>query len=547
MLTLPQLAFLPQRHLEVKERHDFIERRDHLFAHCTPAERQCLIQLAQWYGAQRHQVLKTPNIFCDSYRADFQHRYIPWMHARPSAMVRIRASVWRRICDIDQWLQTRLQRKMIAQLESMRQRCGDEVLMGVASYLRALPLELGYDVQRALQEQLEQLAGKCASSKEVTPQQRMDSLIRSIRAAPNSDDSARLRKEVWPTLLAVMEQDIPAGLHLLDTHWQSKESPCIMMSLYLHEVPELAHRLALAFHPHRPAFASEMLCDSLMSLSFKLTKLEGSARDACEQVMDASSRLLADWLKTLPSEASDASLRSITFLLAYGNPAEDYWATLPGAALEIIKGLDHAKQRQYVRLMAQIPFYAQRGSSQEGEGMALFEAYATRALAIPDDATELSEVDVYEICGALSILENKTMSYRNRRIDANPSHPLLRVVEVRLQQVLERLTVQAPQTALPNIVGMALALSNQVLVRKLHHILRTQFEQRARAFPESGGKALQRLIQSRSSSHSRDEMYLSHICQETFDLLLPILDRISPPDAAVARSGIGWDPRNEYM
>jgi hypothetical protein len=436
---------------------------------------------------------------------------------------------------------------VIAQLESMRQRCGDEALMGVANYLLALPLQLDWDLQRTLEKQLKQFARKCASNMDFAPQQRMDSLIRSIRAAPDSNDCARLRTEVWPTLLAVMEQDVSAGLHLLDAHWESKQVPCILMPLYLHEDPELAYRLAVAFQPHRPAFASEMLCNSLMFSSFQFSELEGDAHGALEQVMDASCRLLASWLECLPPDAEDASLRSIARLLEYGNPADGYWATLPSAALDIIRGFDHAGHKKCVRLMAQIPFYADRGSPQEAEGMALFEAFVARSLAIPEEMTTAPKTRIYEICNALSILEDKTTCFRNRRVGADPDHPLLRVVELHLEEALERLMAHAPQMALQNIVGVALALSNHALIRKLHHTLRTQFEQRARAFPASAGEALKRLIQSRGYSHSEDEMYRSENCQETFDLLVPILDGISPPDAAVARSGIGWDARREFL
>lgn len=547
LLTLPPHAFLPLDNLNARERQGFFEKRNRLFAHCTPAEQQCLIQFAQWYGAQRQQLLKRPNIFSESYFADLQYRTLPVLRAKPRVTVRILSSVWRKICDIDRWIQTRLQRRVIAQLESMRQRWGDEALMGVANYLRALPLEMGWDVQRALEEQLEQLARKCASSKNVTPQQRMESLIRSFHAAPDSDTRSRLRAEAWPTLLAVAEQDIAAGLRLLDAHWGSKQEPCILTQLWLHETPELAYKLAVKFHPHRPAFASEMLGYSLKTLSFQFQKLVGAERDALEQIMDASCRLLASWLESLPPDAWAASLRSIASLLWFGNPAEGYWATLPGTALEIVRRLDHAKQQQHVQLMAQIPFYADRGSSQEAEGLALFEAFVKRSLTIPEETTKAPETEVREICGALSILENKTMSGRNRRIDANPDYPLLGVVEVHLLNALERLVAYSPQTALPNIVGMALALSNQVLVRKLHNILRSQFEHRARAFPESAGEALKRLIQYRYYSQLPDETYRSEICQETFDLLVPILDGISPPDAAVARSGIGWNPRGEFI
>lgn len=547
MLTLPPKAFLPWRDLEVQKRRDFIERRDRLFTHCTFAERQCLILFAQWYGLQRHQLLKSPNILSDSYMTAFRYRHLRMPHPKPSAKTLGMASIWRRICDIDRWLQQRLQRKIIARLESMRQRYGDEALMGVANYLRVLPVEICSGALRSLEEQLEQFAQKCARSTDFSPQQRMDSLIRSISATPDSTNSARLRTEVWPTLLAVAEHDIAAGLRLIDAHWRSERTPCILMPLYLNDVPELAHRLAVIFHHRRPAFAIDMLEDSLMSASFQLNKLEGSAFDALEQRMDASCRLLASWLEALPSEAWAASLRSISCLLRYGNPADSYWATLPGAALDIVRRLDHEQQQQYIRLMTEVPFYADRGSPQEAEGMALFETFTRQALAVPEGMIKAPQMAVYDVCKALSILENKTLSFRNRRVDANPDHPLQYIVDASLQQALQRLIVHAPQTALSNIVIIALALSNHALVRKLHHTLRAQFEQRARAFPADGGEALKNLIQYRHYSQVPDEMYHSEICQETFDLLVPILDGISPPDAAVARSGIGWNPRAEYI
>ena len=120
VLTLPPSAFIPRRHLAVQQRYEFIEKRDRLFALCTPEEQQCLIKLARWYGAQRHELFTTPNIFSESFSADFKYRYLPWMHSKPSAMVRGLAKVSRKIMEIDQWLGNRLQCRLIVQLEGMR-------------------------------------------------------------------------------------------------------------------------------------------------------------------------------------------------------------------------------------------------------------------------------------------------------------------------------------------------------------------------------------------------------------------------------------------
>ena len=162
--------------------------------------------------------------------------------------------------------------------------------MGVANYLRGLPLELGWDAQHALEVQLEEVARKCASSKNGDPQKRIDSLIRSIRAAPNGDIAAKMGSQIWPALLAVAEQNVVAGLQFVDAHWESKQAPSILTSLYLYEAPDLACRLAVVFQPHRAVFACQMMGYSLMYSSYQYDKIEGAARDALEQIMDASCR-----------------------------------------------------------------------------------------------------------------------------------------------------------------------------------------------------------------------------------------------------------------
>lgn len=547
MLTLPPQAFLPQRHLEEKEIHAFIDRRNRLFAAVTPAEQQHLLSLAQWYSSQRHRLLSTPNIFSVASVTALYARYHPLTPSTPSARVRALAWVSTQISRADRWLGDRLVRGLFAELEALRHRGEDEVLMGVANYLRVLPLELGFDTQRALEDRLEAMVLKCASDHGGQPLMRMESIVRAIRVVPEARNTADLRRQAWALLLAVAQTDIVACMQLIDKYWNAKPDPAILCSHALHEAPELAHGLAVALQAYRPLFAAEMMGFSLLYSSFMYDKIDAADRHAMEQIMDASCRLLATWVDLLPHDAHTQALRAIDSLLTYGNPTDAYWSTLPGKALGIIKGLEPAEQLKQIRMIARIPFYSVSGSAQEQEGLDFFDVCFVRAVSdwgAPD--VSVGEL-VYDVCNALSILEDKIRAFRNRRIAANPTHPLLNLLATRLQDALMLVTARQPERALQNVVAVARALSNRTLVLKLHDILRKQFEPRARAFPVDAGAALQTLIKYRSYSQADDEMYRSKICQESFDLLIPVLDDISSADATVARAGIGWDPRQGFF
>lgn len=547
MLTLPPQAFLPRRHLEEKEIRAFIDRRNRLFAAVTPAEQQRLLSLAQWYSSQRHRLLATPNIFSVASVTALYARYHPLMPSTPNARVRALAWVSTQISRVDRWLGDRLVRGLFAELEALRHRGEDEVLMGVASYLRALPLELGFDTQRALEDRLEAVVLKCASDHGGQPQRRMESIVRAIRVVPEARNTTNLRRQAWALLLAVAQTDIVACIELIDNYWNAKPDPAILCSHALHEAPELAYGMAVALQAYRPLFAAEMMSFSLLYSSFMYDKIDAPDRDAMEQIMDASCRLLATWVDLLPHDAHTQALRAIDSLLTYGNPTDAYWSTLPGKALGIIKGLEPAEQLKQIRMIARIPFYSVSGSAQEKEGLDFFDVCFIRGVS--DWGTPNASVVpwLYDVSGALSILEDKVLAFRNRRIAANPTHPLLNLLATRLQDALMLVTSRQPERALQNVVAVALALSNRTLVLRLHDVLRKQFEARARAFPVDAGAALQSLIKYRAYSQSDDEMYRSRICQESFDLLIPVLDGISSADATIARAGTGWDPRQGFF
>jgi hypothetical protein len=83
------------------------------------------------------------------------------------------------------------------------------------------------------------------------------------------------------------------------------------------------------------------------------------------------------------------------------------------------------------------------------------------------------------------------------------------------------------------------------LSRKYHGVLNDEFQVRACRHPNDAGLALKKLIQRCGYSRIEDESYRSDLHRESFNAMLSTLEAISPADAAVARSGIGWSPRGD--
>jgi hypothetical protein len=234
-------------------------------------------------------------------------------------------------------------------------------------------------------------------------------------------------------------------------------------------------------------------------------------------------------------------------MLRFGNPADSYWRRIPEECLPVIMGLEPSEQGQQLRLLAQLVFYGESSSALTREAHELFRACVARRVGGPLGLKADQERAVRDICQSLSILEDKVSSFRNRRIAASPDHPLLHAVEGSIELFLERLLASEPSAPLGQIVLVTLSLSNQALIRKHHRILREAFEVQARRFPTDAGGALKQLIQYCGYSQLDDEVYRKELCQESFDALLPVLEAISPADAAVARTGIGWSPRGSNL
>ncbi|QNA88894.1 hypothetical protein G4G28_11075 [Massilia sp. Dwa41.01b] len=548
MLTLPVEAFVPQRHLSAQERQAFIAKRDRLFASCTPAEQYCLVSLGQWWCGRRQRLLATPNIFSESYLTEFKRRHFPWSGIKPRIGVRVLAATSVKIAAMEKWHGQRLQAAFVAQLEAMRRRGEHEVVMGVANYLRSLPVEFNTNGSPSLARQLEEMVNSCAQDATVDPKKRIASLIRTLQARSIGFDG-ELRAHVWKILLEVAEQDLAAAARLVDTHWQSKDSLPVLMTLHLHGNPGLALCLALAFQAHRPEFAADMMETSIQESVFMLAKCTAAERDPLAQSIDASCRTLASWTDMLRSGSAAAALQAIRCLLRHGNPEDDYWPQLGRFALDILQGLAPDGRRTHVNIgvMAQVAAYSPSGSPQEAEALALFEACATEALAVSEEWS----FALQEMCSALAyastVLEDKAISLRNVRMTVNPSHPLQQILERCVQAALDRAMARTSHDALGFLVSFTAMHWNEALTRKLHGILRDRFAYHMPASLAAAGKALKAAAMYQSSRQVADETYRTALWQETFDLLIPVLARVSPGDAAIARAAIGYNPRSDYI
>lgn len=544
--ALPEDAFLPKRPFNEGERLAFLTRRNRMFSLCSPAEQECLTELARWFATVRLELFAKPNLFTESYAAWFNYRYFSWANPKPHPVVFGLSRVLLLIGKAERWLGQHAQARLIARMQSLAGEDGADRLVAVIQFFRMLPLDFGLEGKRPFENRLDALLGECLANRRVSAIRRFDSVRRSVvwsyEVCGYGSDDAGLRKHAWPLLLEVAQEDVESAVHLVDEHWNQTRSPQILMTHSLHERSELAYKLAVKLKPHRADFAADMLRVLIFDASYQVKKVDQSAAEVLEKIIDASCQLLAEWTLERSWASSQSALLSIDRLLWFGDPQADYWPKLAPEGLTILKGLSPKELDQQLQLLAAVAFYSEN-SALVSEAFELFKGCVGRRLDLQGDWEWILTPTISDVSQSLSILEDKVLSRRNRRITGNPIHPLLHAVETQLQDFLTRLLTTEPAFALSHIVSLTLALSNETLIRNHHQILRDEFEVRAREYPADAGLALKKLIQYVGYSQMDDEVYRKDLCKESFDALLPLLECISLADAAVARSGIGWSSR----
>jgi hypothetical protein len=549
--SLPEEAFLPKRPCNEHERLSFLVRRNRMFSLCTPAEQQCLTELARWYATVRLELFAKPNLFTESYSAWFNHRYSFRAKSKlnPITLGLSKASLL--IYKIERRLGLYAQSRLITRMRSIVGEDEIDRLVVVTHFFRMLPLDFGIIEQRAFENRLDALMGECLASGRISAVRRFDAVRRCVAWSYEGNryemgmSNACLSKHVWPLLLEVAQEDMESAVHLIDAHWNQTRPPQILMTLHLHEQSELAYKLAVKLKPHRVDFAAGMLCVLVFDASYQVKKVDQPAADVLGKIIEASCQLLAAWTFERSWTASQGALRSIDHLLRFGDPQADYWSKLAAEGLTIMKTLPEKELDRQLRLLAQVVFYSVN-SAVVREGFELFIGCIKRRLDVKGDWEWFLTPTIEDVSQSLSILEDKVMSMRNQRIKANPNHPLLNAVEQQLEVFLADLQSSQPASGLTNIVSLTLALTNETLIRKFHQILREEFEMRAREFPVDAGLALKSMIQHCGYSQMDDEEYRKDLCKESYNALLPILECISSSDAAVARTGVGWSPRQGW-
>ncbi|WP_431103993.1 hypothetical protein [Roseateles noduli] len=510
LLALPPLAFLPRHRLADNQRTGFFLRRDRLFASCTPQEQQLLIALADRFGAD------------DS----------------PSRAPGI-----------------------IAWITAAQDEVPSDVLFGVVHFLRVLRVqvelwETGPDLSFA-----NQLAGKalaCAEDARVPASRRHAALKRAalwsweLTGESGRDDSLRaLGQSAWRILLALLQEDLEAGLAVFDEHWAGEAAPKLMSRLDFYGAPDLARRLALALRPHRPDAAASLMGEYLF---IGESELKHRARDEAEDAdpamlqesLDAAGAALAGWVFTDGLLGPEVAMAAVLKLLRFGDPSSDHWRRLPGHAMALLQENFPERPRLEAGVLTGIAFYAPPGDPLAVMATGMLDAKA---------ASFLKDIDQVWFGGGsllmtflddtVGLLDTTVISRRNRRVPLPATHLVLTMMDEWLDALLTARAAAHPELALGYRVALVRSAPHEALVRKHHRLLREEFEALARAFPKQAGVALQRVITYCAYSQLDDQAYRHDLCAESFELLIPVLEAISPSDAAFARQGIGWDIRED--
>lgn len=558
MTPLTPQAFLPHQELGNERRAELIRRREELFAHCTEAERQRLAPLTQAYAGLDPRLLARPNILSACAALVHHHRILPWMHReRPRLAVRLLARLGEGLHRMEAWRARGMEARLHGLLRAaVRADPADEVFVSLW-LLRVLPLPALATHPSEFERSLGALAADCLIDARVPVARRFAALQRcklwpSARA--ETDAANELDLQIWRLLYQFAEEDGDAASAVLDAHWQVPGAPNLLNIYVLNRDPQLAYRLAMAFQSRRPGFAVSMLCRSIWDSFYLAGRLASEESTSLRQIMDASCQRLADWTLDGTALLPEAALEALDHLFRFGDPAQPYWARLVPHCMALLRTLPAEAQARRLRWLAALCVYGEPATPVVTEALCLLQTLVDRRLdalqaAPPYDSQYWfsdAETAVREVSGAcLDLLETKQMSGRNVRVAAPVEHALLPWLRARLQALQQRLILALPEHELSTRVDLLFGLSHQTLIREHHQQLREAFEACALRAPVDVGLALRRVIRYCGYSQSDDEMYRRELCQQSFDMLIPTLERISTADAAVARSGIGWSPRGD--
>lgn len=480
----------------------------------------------------------------------FNHRYLPyfrpekpgWITSGLAKIASFMNKVERRYAEL---LRARF---FLAISRTAKIHMKGDLPLGLLHFFLVLPIEVGAGCGRdGLDKGIIQMARDWVANDQIPPVRRFNAVCRCLSLKKTAyRDVLELRSQIWRLLLEVVKENVEAAKHLIDEHWESDYSRGVFSTLNFHGEPETAYQLAVQLRPHHRDFSEDMLRHAIFYTRLANLKpgKDASLDLSSEQLLRPLNRLLAEWTLDEPGASQESMLRSMDHLFRYGDPQERYWHEIPERCLELFKTLAPTNQLKRLRLLVAVAFYGDASQPCVVEALQIFDTFASGALSESSDTSHQLEV-VRKMDEALSILEDKVLSQKNWYVKAHPEHLVMQLFDRHLDELHEVLISAAPSLALQNLVKLLLSLHSERLIRKHHQAFFEAFSQRVQIDPVDAGLALKRLIQYVGYSQSDDQMYRKHLCRETFDRLLPMLEAVSASDAAVARSGVGWSPRGD--
>lgn len=562
--ALPPRAFLPRRELTDHERTAFPSRRDRLFARCTPQEQQLIIAMASWYDANDPQLLARPNLFASASQVMATSKAFPWMRLLPGHERKPPGFSIRALAAVAAWIDrqeakrsARARQAFIAWIVAAQEEVPADVVFGAVLFLRALPVHVGVGLAGSGSDSpfARELAARttaCMDDTRVSAVRRFAALQRGAdwpRDVTGGVDRPRdLGLLAWRLLLALLGEDPAAGVRVVDAHWDRKAPPFLLSTTDLYADAELAERLAVALRPHRPNVASALMGRWLSGGNSQLADLpEGDAtRAALERRLASATATLAEWTFTDGLLEPKVAVSALLDLFRFGDPSQDYWRRLPERALALLGQLQPEDPRVEILALMCVVLYA---PPEDRLASLAVERLDERAHHLMSDIERVSFSGLSALVNFLDdsvgALESSVIRRRDRDLPSLSGQVVLKSVDARLDDLMTRRMAAHPERALGYRVSLIRNLPHEQMLRKHHRLLREEFRARAQALPQEAGVALQRLIKYCAYSQSDEHVYRRELCAESFELLLPVLEKISPADAAVARKGIGWSLRED--
>lgn len=560
MSLLPENAFLPSKLRDSPERFGWMARRNSLFAQATAEEKKVLVDLAEWHGRQRLELIRKPNMFSQSALLLWNRKYFGWMYELkkgvPAPQPGLIVLAMGKVAKLLEWGDTRLaawQRarflRQLHRLVDARRRA--DVMLGVLYFLRSLRTSIEPDKKGALDKDQRDLMAACLNSGGTPARQLLDRLLALILLEKATGHSHQLghrfndlKGHVWRLLLWVAENDVEQAVNVIDEHWTRgpKRHEKALFSVYMND-SESGFRLALKLKEKRKLFAEEVLRESISAADRSIQKAPPEAREALQTFVDGSCKHLSEWVLSEEAREDFASVGwSIETLLRCGNPSDAYWHEILMEYRNLLQGPSGAAVHDRCSALTHLAYYAERGSPLRTEAMGLFRECVNDALRehVPQAWFMGSGL---EFSFSVRILVPGPYWDGNRRFSCEPDLELLGILEECLDLHRQRLLLEMPAADIPLLVGYVISLNFDPMVQKYHDELLRVFNSYVQSFPVEAGEALKELIQYLGYTADEDNRSRRELCQSTFDVLVVELERISPPDAAVARTGIGWTPR----